>query len=97
MVYNCGVSGDTTNELLNRFKIESEAREPNIIIIAIGINDSYYHGTKDRPSVTIEKFQNNLQELVNQAKKFCPNVIFLGLTPVDENKTKPIPWETTIP
>ena len=96
MVYNCGVSGDTTNELLKRFNIESEARQPNIIIFAIGINDSYYYGSKDKPSITIEKFQNNLQELVNQAKKYCSNIIFLGLTPVDENKTKPIPWETTI-
>lgn len=96
MVYNCGVSGDTTNELLKRFNIESEARQPNIIIFAIGINDSYYYGSKDKPSIAIEKFQNNLQELADQAKKFCSNIIFLGLTPVDERKTKPIPWETTI-
>lgn len=96
MVYNGGVSGDTTNELLKRFNIECEARKPNIIIFAIGLNDSYYYGFKDKPSVPIEKFQNNLQELINQAKKFNSKIIFIGLTPVDESKTKPIPWETTI-
>lgn len=26
------------------------------------------------------------------AKKYAPRVIFLGLTPVDENKVDPIPW-----
>ncbi len=96
MVYNCGVSGDTTNELLKRFAVESEAREPNTIIFAIGINDSYYFGSKDKPSVPIEQFQDNLQKLIGEAKKFCSNIIFLGLTPIDESKTKPISWEKTI-
>jgi lysophospholipase L1-like esterase len=44
--------------------------------------------------VPIEKFQNNLQELVNQAKKFTNKIIFIGLTKVDESKTMPIPWDT---
>jgi len=39
-VYNLGVSGDTSNGLLKRFKIECEAREPTIILISMGENDS---------------------------------------------------------
>ena len=69
-------------------------REPNIIIFAIGINDSQYVNSKNNPRVPIEKFQNNLQELINQAKEFTGQIIFAGLTKIDESKTMPIPWNT---
>ncbi len=96
IVYNCGVSGDTTSSLLKRFNVECEARKPDVIIFSIGMNDSYYYGSKDKPSVPIEKFQDNLQTLIDEAKTFCSNVIFVGLSLVDENKTKPISWATTV-
>lgn len=92
-VYNCGILGDTTDDLLKRFKVESQAREPGIIMFAIGINDSQYVNSKSNPRVSIEKFQNNLQELIDQAKKFTKKIIFLGLTNIDESKTIPIPWD----
>lgn len=93
-VYNCSVSGNTTDDLLQRFRVEASTREPNIIIFAIGINDSQYIQSKDNPRVNLEKFQNNLAELVNQAKEFTDKIIFIGLTKVDESKTMPIPWDT---
>ncbi|KKQ27461.1 MAG: Lipolytic protein G-D-S-L family, partial [Candidatus Magasanikbacteria bacterium GW2011_GWC2_37_14] len=63
-VYNLGVSGDTTNDLLIRFNTECLARNrhPQIIIFAIGINDSQYINATDNPRTPIEKFQNNLVE-----------------------------------
>lgn len=94
-VFNCGVSGNNTEDLLQRFKVEAAARRPNIILFAIGINDSRYVRSKDNPCVPIEKFQNNLQELVNQAKNFTKEIIFVGLTKVDELKTMPRPWDTS--
>lgn len=93
-VYNQGVSGDNTDDLLARFKLECAAREPQIIIFAIGINDSQYIKTKDNPRVSLEKFQNNLVELINQAKKFSDNIMFVGLTKVEDDKLMPIPWST---
>ncbi|MFH1461253.1 MAG: GDSL-type esterase/lipase family protein, partial [Patescibacteria group bacterium] len=57
LLYNLGVSGDNTNDLLERFKPEAEAREPNLIIFAIGINDSQYVNSKDNPRVDIDKFK----------------------------------------
>jgi lysophospholipase L1-like esterase len=92
-VYNCGVSGANTDKLLKRFKVEALARRPNLIIFAIGINDSQYVNSKDNPRVPLEKFQKNLQELINQAKEFTDQIVFVGLTKVDESKTMPIPWD----
>ena len=93
-VYNQGISGDNTDDLLARFKVECAAREPQIIIFAIGINDSQYIKTKDNPRVSQEKFQNNLVELINQAKNFSDKIAFIGLTKVEEKKLMPIPWST---
>ena len=94
-IYNCGVSGDNTIGLLKRFKIEAIAREPTIILFAIGINDSQYNKSKNNPRVPINVFQGNLQKLLNQAKDFTSKVVFVGLTKVDESKTMPIPWGPT--
>ena len=93
-VYNQGISGDNTDDLLARFKVECIAREPQIIIFAIGINDSQYIKTKDNPRVSLEKFQNNLVELINQAKKFSDKIVFIGLTKVEDEKLMQIPWST---
>ncbi|HNY36011.1 MAG TPA: GDSL-type esterase/lipase family protein [Candidatus Pacearchaeota archaeon] len=92
-VYNLGISGDTTEELLKRFAVETEARKPDIIIFAIGINDSL--SIKENKPVNLEKFRNNLASLTDKAKQFTDKIIFIGLTNVDETKTNPyFPSET---
>jgi acyl-CoA thioesterase I len=93
-LYNCGIRGDTTAGLLKRFDVEAEAREPNIIIIAIGINDSKYHGSKDQPEIPLEQFQNNFGALLEKAKKHASTLVCLGLTKVDEKRTMPCSWNT---
>ena len=93
-LYNCGVSGDTTDDLLQRFKTEALARKPDIIIFAVGINDSQYVRSKNNPQIPVKKFQSNLKTLINQAKRIANKIIFVGLTKVDESKTMPIPWNS---
>ena len=90
-VYNCGISGDTTVELLSRFELECRARDPEIVIFAIGINDARYIDSPDNLAVPQPQFQKNLQELINQAQRLSKKIIFLGLTNVVESKVMPIP------
>lgn len=92
MVYNCGVSGDSTEDLLFRFKTEATAREPELIVFAIGTNDSQYIHSKDNPRTTLEQFEKNLEELIKQSKDFTEKILFVGLTEVEEEKVMPIPW-----
>jgi len=58
LIYNLGISGNNTDDLIERFEFETKQRlkenDETIIIFAIGV----------------------------------------GLTPVDETKTTPIPWNT---
>jgi lysophospholipase L1-like esterase len=94
-VYNLGVSGDNSDKLLERFSSENKSRDPDTIIIAIGINDSQYIGSRNNPRVTLDKFESNLLELIVQARKFTKEIIFVGITKVDEKRVMPIPWDKT--
>ena len=95
-IYNLGVSGATTNDILKRFDVETEARRPEIIIFAIGVNDSAYLKSEKDNWVPIKDFKENLKILNKKANTFTKNVVFVGLTQVDESKTLPIPWEENI-
>jgi lysophospholipase L1-like esterase len=41
----------------------------------------------------LNEFSKNILQLIKLAKKYSSEIIFLGLTPVDETKTDPIPWK----
>ncbi len=99
-IYNCGISGDNTNDVLFRFEVESKARhrensDENIVVFAIGINDTQNIDTKGNYIVPPKQFENNLNKLIELSKKYYDKVIFIGLTNVDEIKTTPIPWSPT--
>lgn len=84
-VYNLGISGDTAAGVLARFEREAKTRIADIIVFAVGINDSQDHeATKE--------FEKNISELVERAKRITKRVTFVGLTKVDESKVNPIPW-----
>jgi lysophospholipase L1-like esterase len=90
-LYNLSVVGETTADLLRRLPAEIAARQPgNLIVFAAGINDAQYvHG---RPLTTPAAVCNTVRALIRQARVFAPKVCWIGLTPVDEARTTPIPW-----
>ncbi len=95
--YNLGVSGNKTTDLLKRFKNEIGARvkeESVLIIFAIGINDSQFIHSENSLGVLPSDFRENIITLIKEAQKITSEIIFLGLTPVDETKTAPIPWNS---
>lgn len=94
LVYNLGVSGDNTDDLLKRIETECKVREPNMVVITIGINDSQYVRSERTRRVPLKKFQKNIGNLYKIAKRYSEKIVFIGLTNVDESKTKPIPWST---
>ena len=84
-VYNRGICGDTTEDLLKRFTTEAEAIQPNTILFAIGINDSKYPVDKEGNKVSLEDFKRNIESLVEQAKKYSHTIFIVGLTKVNES------------
>lgn len=94
VLFNLGVSADTTNELLARFEHETTARRrPELaFVFAIGTNDSRIDGKT--PFSTPEQYAANLETLIAQAKQFVDDsrILFVGLQPCDETRTAPVSW-----
>lgn len=93
-VFNLGISGDTTEGVKKRFDSEFNTRKDKdnetFIIFSIGVNDTQDINGKDR--VNIEQFGKNISYLINKAKEYSNNIIFLGFSLVDETKVVPLPW-----
>jgi lysophospholipase L1-like esterase len=92
--YNLGISGDNTRSLISRIEAECAARNPDIIIIGIGSNDSAEENHE--VSVPLEEFGDNLQSIINSAKEFCDHVVFLNIDQVNESQTNPVEWDSDL-
>lgn len=93
-VYNLAVCGNTTEGVLRRMPAECIARHPDIVILAVGINDSQLmiQNMLGTPRIGNEAFRNNMRTLLIQGKRYAKHVIVVGLTPVDEKRVKIVPW-----
>jgi lysophospholipase L1-like esterase len=91
-VCNLGISGDVTTQTLKRFDVEASARRADAIMFALGVNDSAYVKSKDARWTPHEEFTKNLPQLYEKAGRFTDNIVFIGLTPVDETKLSPAPF-----
>ena len=90
-LYNLSIVGETTAELLRRFPTEMAARQPgDLIVFAAGINDA--QDVQGRPLTTPQAVCSTVLALIRQARVFAPRLCWVGLTPVDETRTTPIPW-----
>ncbi|NMJ77232.1 hypothetical protein GLU64_02380 [Nanohaloarchaea archaeon] len=90
-VYNLGVSGHTTADLLSRIENEIQARrdEENheiVVFISIGENDALYDSIKEHRRVPKKRFLSNFREITDIAQKHAIKVYFMGNQPVDESK-----------
>ncbi len=105
VVYNCSVSGDTTTDLLKRFEVECHARyhesveiykESFIVIFSIGMNDTQILHNEGSIRISEDEFKNNIGKLIELARKFTSNIIFVGFYPIEEGKVSPLPWNANI-
>jgi|SRR3989344_5769652 len=94
-VYNLGVSGDNSRDLLERFENESNKRifEDTLIIILIGTNDSSKH---QEINVPIREFEENLIKLLDISRSLKAKLLFLGINKVDESRTSPVYYDSTL-
>lgn len=96
-IFNLGVSGDTTKNLLKRMDTEIAARqwpgEQLAIVIAIGTNDTLYRDEENETEP--DKYKTMLSKLVKITQKYTPKVMFVGLFPVVDKLLQPLPWSST--
>lgn len=80
-VYNLGVDGDRTEQLLQRLAGEAAARNASVIVISIGANDLGWHGTS---GTDIALFRERYDHILSEAEQFTRRILVLGLLNVDE-------------
>lgn len=96
LVYNLGVSGDKSTNILKRFRVETEARkgrhgEELIILFDIGSNDCIYNEKLNGLEVSPEDYKKNYLELIKLAKEYSQKIVIIGSMPTDK-RVDPIPW-----
>lgn len=84
--FNAGISGDTTEDLLERFEDEYRRRGDSeeyeeLLLIQIGTNDAIIEDGEKR--VTEDKFKENIREILDKGEKLADKVIMIGDFPVD--------------
>lgn len=76
-IFNAGVSGNTSRDLLARWEKDVSALEPDVVFCMIGINDVWRHFDSYENSdawVSVEEFASNLGKICKmgkQAREFC--------------------------
>jgi lysophospholipase L1-like esterase len=90
-VFNLGIAGDKTGDIVKRLPYEIEARrlpeESLVLIFAIGINDTSFIG--EDKTTNLDNYREELGVLLASAKHYSDKVLFVGLSPVDEALCNP--------
>jgi len=95
-IFNLGIGGETSTGLFERIDTECKARNPDIIIVRIGANDARYNNiTENSVEIPIDKFKDNIKNIIDICKKFTKEIIFIGNLPCVESKTTPTIWSPT--
>ncbi len=83
-IYNFGICGDTSNDLIARFDSELAAIHPQKVIFVIGINDSKFPEGSDTHLVSLEKYEQNLRQFIEKTKGHTDAITIVGATRVDD-------------
>lgn len=79
-VYNRGISGDTTDRLLERLEDNVLSIKPKNIVLLIGTNDI-------GRGLPLSMSLNNVEQIIKTSKDRCPDVNFIleAVYPINEN------------
>jgi lysophospholipase L1-like esterase len=83
-IYNFGICGETSENVLARFAIEAKAIKPDHIVIAVGINDSKFPEGLDTHKVSLDNYRKNLSELLLAAKQYTDSIALVSATKVND-------------
>lgn len=90
MVYNLGIGGNTSRDILKRFSFECESRKLDAIIIGYGLNDMR---RLEKPSgrylVPLDDFSDCTTRIFEKAKLITPNVAFSQMPRIREKLLQP--------
>ncbi len=90
-ILNRGVGGDRTAELLQRIQTDVVDEHPDVVVLAIGVNDVWHRFLLGK-EVTLEQFTENYQKLVEIIKGTGAKLLLLQpfvLNMEDKSRLRP--------
>lgn len=90
-VFNLGIPGELAVRMIDRMGTELSHRvtdKDNLVILSIGINDSCTNNIFRGSQTPEEEFKKAIRELVATARKYSSNVVGIGLTPANPERSK---------
>ncbi|MEK7185884.1 MAG: GDSL-type esterase/lipase family protein [Patescibacteria group bacterium] len=95
LVYNLGISGDKTEDVVKRFDTEASARSSEkretVILFHLGANDTIFNESLGVTEVSPDQFKENFKILIDKARKYSDTIILVSFMPVDK-RVDPMPW-----
>lgn len=93
-VFNLGISGQTSSDLLMRIESELQARKSPkhsmTVLVAIGANDSALEDGK--PRMSAQRYKETIGRIIAIIRRYTHDIVLIGLLPVDEQQTSPVAW-----
>ncbi len=83
-----GISGQTTSQMVIRFRPDVIALKPKVVVILAGINDI----AENTGPITLEEIEGNLTSIVELAKANNIRVVLSSVLPADR-----LPWRRELP
>lgn len=96
IIFNLGISGDTTAGVIGRLANEIKARQSGeelSIVLSVGINDTVYRNQEFES--TPEKYESQLGKILEISKDYSSKIMFVGLTPCVDARVQPFPWSSS--
>ena len=92
LVFNLGIGGNTSDDVLKRFDSETKPRlmqdeEATLIILEIGGNDASVDVATGKNRTPLNKFEQNVREIINLARAYTQNILVMGPVPCNDSIT----------
>lgn len=88
-VYNLGIPGEISSEMLARMKGELEARDIDLVFVMFSSNDSVRLIETDELVVSDEQYLANVNKVSAVCEELGVQLVFIAPFPIDESKTCP--------
>ncbi len=79
--YNRGISGNKITNLAERWQQDSLDLKPDVLSILIGVNDSTSVVTNREPVISVEKYKETYNALLQQTSQLFPEIVFVLCEP----------------
>lgn len=79
--YNRGISGNKVIDLARRWQTDTLDLKPDVLSILVGVNDSSSVVQDWEPVISVEKYEETYQLLLDQTLAKFPNIVFVLCEP----------------